>query len=282
MRHPSELLIVSLLVDNKSDDQVRNTVLEYGLPPITDEQLGYLADLRARVRVGRPAKFDGSHAEDKKYLRTLQIERLYTPDALTLTALRYLSLPVLRRDIFMGLVGRVDTRDLCAHLSARHNIDLNADVLRTIRHYFYNVDHVGIHEWTRYLDEEDPATAELLACAHGGPLSAAYRLGMERNVQIKDAVYAVVSAVQASVAEMRDWETSPAKVRALAEAMSTLARAHAVINTSDQELAAVAAELRQFKLARSLERPKPLALLPKEMRALPAPARKESILDDDD
>lgn len=276
MRHPSELLIISLLVDGKSDSQVTAMVAEYGLPPVTEEQIAYIADLRARVKARKPAGFTGARTEDKKYLRELSVERIYRPDADMLSVLRMLSLPALRHDIFMALAGRVDVRDTCTHLSAKHNVDLTADALRMLRHYFFNVDNVGPHDWGRYLDEEDPSSADIISCAHGGPLAATYRLGMERNTQIKDAIRDVVDAVHASVHEMRKWETSPVKVRALSDAMTTLARAHAVINTSDQELAAVAAELRQFKLARSLERPRPLALLPKESpRALlPAPNRE--------
>lgn len=282
MRHPSELLITTLLVDNKSDEQIRAAVIEFGLPPILEEQTAYLADMRASVRARRPAGFTGQRDVDRKFLRELHIERLYRPDAITLTAMRLLSMPALRHDLLMALAGRVDTRDICAHLSARHNVDMNADVLRTIRHYFFNVDYVGPHDWARYMDEEDPAAADIIACAHGGPLAAAYRVGIERNAQIKDAVHDIVTAISASVQEMRHWETSTAKVRALGDAMSALARAHAVVNTSDQELAAVAAELRQFKLARSMERPKPLALLPRETRALPMPRQHEKVLDDDD
>ena len=76
MRHPSELLIISLLVDGKSDSQVTAMVAEYGLPPVTEEQIAYIADLRARVKARKPAGFTGARTEDKKYLRELSVERI--------------------------------------------------------------------------------------------------------------------------------------------------------------------------------------------------------------
>lgn len=275
MRHPSELFIVSLLVDQKSDTEVRRLVTAFGLPGLTDELLGYLADLRATVIASRPAGFTGARAEDRKFLRAMNVDGLYHPDVFTTRALQILQRPALRRDVLLGIMGRVDLRDLTAHASNKHDVEIDTATLRALRHYYFNVDVVDPRDWAALLSEDDPDTDTMTACLEGGPITAAYRIGLDRAANVKDAVYEIVAAVQATVHEVKNWKTTPEKVRVLADSMSTLARAHAVINTADQELAAVATELKQFKLSRSTDRPLPLALLSKDMRALPAPDKEK-------
>jgi len=275
MRHPSELFIVSLLVDQKSDAEVRRLVTAFGLPELSDELLGYLADLRATVIASRPMGFTGVRADDRKFLRAINVDGLYHPDVYTTRALQILQRPALRRDVLLGIMGRIDLRDLAAHTASKHDMEIDTATLRALRHYYFNVDIVDPRDWAALLDEEDPEAAMMTACLDGGPITAAYRIGLDRASNVKDAVYEIVAAVHATVHEVKNWKTSPEKVRVLADSMSTLARAHAVINTADQELAAVATELRQFKLSRSTERPLPLALLSKEMRALPAPDKEK-------
>ena len=85
----------------------------------------------------------------------------------------------------------------------------------------------------------------------GGASAAAYRLGLDQNITIRDAVQEAVTAIYATLREIRAWPASPQKVKALSDAVSSLSKAHSVINTADQELASVAKELRQFKLEKS-------------------------------
>lgn len=271
MRHPSELFIVSLLVDQRSDSQVRNLVVASGLPPISDDALPYLAELRARVSATRPAGFTGARPEDRKFLREMNVDGLFHPDKITLGALQVLERPTLRRDVLLCFMGRLDMRDIRDHMSGKYDMDIDIASLRALRHYYFNVDIVDPQDWASLLGEDNPDSDAMTACLVGGPITAAYRIGLDRATNVKDVVYDVVSAVRASLHEIRDWKTTPEKIKMLSESMSTLARAHAVINTADQELAAVASELRQFKLSRGIEKPLPLALLSKEApRALPA------------
>jgi len=275
MRHPSELFILSLLVDQKSDAEVRRLVAASGLPELTDDMTHYLADLRAQTLALRPLGFTGARPDDRKYLRALNVDGLHHPDAHTLRALQVLSNPSMRRDVLLGFMGRVDMRDLSAHVTRKYDIEVEQPTLRALRHYYFNVDIVDPRDWATMLPEESADTSALLACLDGGPITAAYRIGLDRATNVKDAVYDIVAAVHATVHEVKGWQTTTEKVRVLADSMATLARAHAVLNSADQELAAVATELRQFKLSRSNERPLPLALLSKDMRALPAPEKEK-------
>jgi hypothetical protein len=278
MRHPSELFILSLLVDQRTDAEVRRLVEAFGLPPLTDEALPYIAELRARAYATRPVGFTGARTEDRRYLREMHVDGLHHPDMYATRALSVLQLPAARTDLFLGLIGRVNPRELASHLSNKHGLTVCTQTLRVLKHYYFNVDIIGIDEWAALLPEGGVDSARMVACLEGGPITAAYRIGLDRASNVKDAVYDIVAAVHATVQEVRNWETTPEKVRVLADSMSTLARAHTVLNTADMELAAVATELRQFKLSRSAEKPLPLALLSKDMRALPAPdMEKQSV-----
>ena len=275
MRHPSELFIVSLLVDQKSDAEVRRLVDAFGLPSLSDEMTAYIADLRAQTLALRPVGFTGARPDDRKYLRAMNVDGLYHPDAHTLRALQVLSNPSMRRDVMLGFMGRIDLRDLAAHLGRKYDMDVEQPTLRALRHYYFNVDIVDPRDWAELLPEDSANTSALMACLDGGPITAAYRIGLDRATNVKDAVYEIVAAVHATVHEVKNWQTTHDKVRILADSMSTLARAHTVLNSADQELAAVATELKQFKLSRSTERPLPLALLSKDMRALPSPDKEK-------
>jgi hypothetical protein len=209
------------------------------------------------------------------FLRALNVDGIYHPDKTVTQCLQILERPTVRRDVLLGFMGRVDHRDLSMHMARKHDLDVGPQVLRTLRHYYFNVDIVDPGDWGDLLDEEDPNTRHMMACMDGGPITTAYRIGLDRATNVKDAVYEVVAAVNSTIHEIKNWDTTPEKMRMLSDSMSVLAKAHAVINTADQELATIASELKQFKLARSVERPLPLALLSKEMRALPAPAEKE-------
>jgi hypothetical protein len=96
---------------------------------------------------------------------------------------------------------------------------------------------------------------------NGGATVAAYRLGREVNVSIRDAVKEAVTGLYVSLQEIRHWSASPSKVKVLSDTVSALSKAHNVISTADAELASVAHELRQFKLARNQSKPASLNAL---------------------
>jgi hypothetical protein len=106
------------------------------------------------------------------------------------------------------------------------------------------------------------------ACLVGGASVASYRIGIEQNVTIREVVKEAVTALYVSLQEIKHWPASSSKIKVLSDTVSALAKAHVVINTADQELAAVAAELRQFKLAKNNNKPIPLAVLTKQQEKL--------------
>lgn len=266
MRHPSELFILSLLVDGKTNEDVSGLLEEYGLPALLDTQDAYIADLRVRISKEKPRGFTGARPQDRSFLRTLNIDGLYHPDSLVASATALGQQPAVRKDLALGLIGRVDLVDLARHLSRKYDLDLDVHALKIYKHYYFNIDLVSYGDWPLFFENEgnEEETVLMTTCLDGGPIVAAHRIGLERNVTIKDAVNEVVDNLYVTLHEIKHWPASTAKIKMLSDTMSALARAHNIVNTSDQELAAIASELKKFKLAKHVDKPKPLALLSKK------------------
>lgn len=263
MRHPSERFVKSLLIQGKNDDDIKEAVLSYGLPPLTDAHTDYLVRLRLEVVPNIPAGYTGFQDADRAFLRSEGIDGLIHPDPVSTTVLTILEMPFTRRDALLGILGRIDADDLSEHLGNKLGKTINAAHVNALKHYYYDVDMLSPDQWFDVFSAIPNEIESQLyhSCLVGGPIVAAYKLGLERHVTVKEAVQEVVSALYTTLHEIKDWPASPAKIKLLSDTMGSLAKAHNVLNTSDQELAAVASELRTFKLARSNTRPKPFALL---------------------
>lgn len=268
MRHPSELFIISLLVDNRSKEDINGLLEEYHLPRLLESQEVYIAQLRMRVLDSKPSSFSGGSPEDRSYLRDLNVDGLYHPDTLVASATAINNYPAMQKEIMLALLGRVDLTDLARHVGDKYDYDVDMQTLRVYRHYYFNPDLVSYGDWALFFENmpnEDDVTI-MTSCLNGGPIVAAHRIGIERNTTIKDAVNEVVQSLYVTLHEIKNWPASPAKIKMLSDTMGALARAHSVVNTSDQELAAIAAELKRFKLAKNVEKPKPLAMLSKKVK----------------
>jgi hypothetical protein len=263
MRHPSEKFIKSLLVAGKNDDEIKQAVVDYGLPPLTDAHTDYLVRLRVDLIPSIPQGYTGFQDADRVFLKAEGIDGLVHPDNVSAGVLSILQMPFTRRDALLGLLGRIDADDLAEHLGNKLGVSLSAAHVHALKHYYYDIDMLSPDQWFDVFSAIPNEIESQLyhSCLVGGPIVAAYKLGLERHVTVKEAVQEVVSALYTTLHEIKDWPASPAKIKLLADTMGSLAKAHSVLNTSDQELAAVASELRTFKLARNNTKPKPFALL---------------------
>jgi hypothetical protein len=263
MRHPSERFITSLLVQSKNDDEIKEAVLSYGLPPLTEAHTDYLVRLRLDVIPKIPSGYTGFQEDDRAFLKAAGIEGLVHPDSVSISILSILQMPFTRRDALLGILGRVDVEDLAEHLGNKLGAAINASHVNALKHYYYDVDMLSPDQWFDVFGAIPNEIESQLyhSCLVGGPIVAAYKLGLDRHVTVKEAVQEVVSALYTTLYEIKDWPASPAKIKLLSDTMGSLAKAHGVLSTSDQELAAVASELRTFKLARSTTKPTPFALL---------------------
>lgn len=263
MRHPSELFIISLLIDGKSDEYINERLLDFVLPCLLEQHTDYLVRLRSEISKDIPNNFNGSNPKDRVFLREYKIDALWHPDVVTIAATVLLANPYMRRDLFMGLLGQIDLDKLAMHLSNKYEKIVKEEELKAISHYYYAVDIISHEDWAR-LFEEMPTDSEIFtSCVYGGSIVASYKIGMERNVTIKDAVREVVNGLYVQIQEIKQWPASAAKMKIYSDTMNSLARAHSIVNTSDQELAAVANELKKFKLAKNVEKPPSLSLLTK-------------------
>ena len=260
MRHPSELFIKSLLVRGKRDDEIIDTLAQFGLPTIpAEKQSAYLDNLTDSLRTTPSDLFD---KDGVSYLKEHRIHYLIHPDSVVSACTRLLDNNAVKRDVYVSLLGRVSAEDLSVHLLDAYGLDVSEETIKSFKHYYFDVDRMSIDDWAGILDSLPGGDSSYYASAmDGGATVAAYRLGRELNVSIRDAVKEAVTGLYVSLHEIRHWSASPSKVKVLSDTVSALAKAHNVISTADAELASVAHELRQFKLARNNTKPASLNAL---------------------
>jgi hypothetical protein len=260
MRHPSELFIKSLIVRGKKDDDILILLKEYGLPLIPEDQVTEYLDGLHKVLGKVPDRVHGSDAHN--YLKEHKIFYLIHSDSVIASCTRILDTHTIKRDVYVSLLGRVSTEDLSLHLLDAYGLDISEETVKAFKHYYFDVDKMSVDDWAPLLESlpgSDPSY--YTSAMDGGATVAAYRLGREINVSIRDAVKEAVTGLYVSLHEIRHWSASPSKVKVLSDTVSALAKAHNVISTADAELASVAHELRQFKLARNKTKPAALNAL---------------------
>jgi hypothetical protein len=274
MRHPSELFIKHLILLKYDEDKIKELLDEHGLPPLLEEgHAGYIDTLTLDINSKMPAGFFIGDLSDSslKFLKDIKVYGLVHPDQTTLNCLAILDNPQARREMYLGLLGKISETELSAHMSRKFKLDCVSDrVVQVFSHYYFNCDLLAIHEWCELFEKmqsgNDATGYE--ACLVGGASVASYRIGIEQNITIREVVKEAVTALYVSLQEIKHWPASSSKIKVLSDTVSALAKAHVVINTADQELAAVAAELRQFKLAKNNNKPIPLAVLTKQQEKL--------------
>ena len=260
MRHPSELFIKSLLARGKKDDEIVSLLSRYGLPSIPeesiDEYLDKLSDSLGKI----PSDL---FTEDATiWLKDNMIYYLVHPDSVVAACTRLLDNNAIKRDVYVSILGRVSAEDLSLHLLDAYGMDISSETVKAFKHYYFDVDRMSVDDWSPILESmpgSDPSY--YMSALDGGATVAAYRLGRELNVSIRDAVKEAVTGLYVSLHEIRHWSASPSKVKVLSDTVSALSKAHSVISTADAELASVAHELRQFKLARNNTKPAALNAL---------------------
>ena len=260
MNHPSELFIKSLIVDGRSNEEVIETLEEFTLPGIGEEELvDYLLGMRTRLKgkINLPA----GDARDK-VLREEKIYFLLHPDAVVASCTRILDCCAAKRDIYISLIGRLPHDEIAEHLNSLYGLAISGRTVEVFSHYYFNVNSLSHDDWDKVLEDIPGADGAFYKSGlEGGATVAAYKLGRDRSITIREAVHEAVAGLYASLQEVRGWSASPIKIKMLTDTITALSKAHSVINTADQELATVARELKQFKLERSGTKTIPLKAL---------------------
>lgn len=261
MRHPSERFIKSLIVREKTNDEIQDLLIECGLPPIVQEHRdAYLTHLSNEMDI--PKDLDLYNASGVKYLKEQDIYYLVHPDAMVASCTRVLDCAAARRDIFVSLLGRMPTEDVADHLNDTFDLEITDQTIRALGHYYFDVNLLSYDEWAALLPTIPNGTQEYYeSVLHGGAAVAAYRLGKEQHISVREAIQSAIAGLYVSLQEVKHWPASPMKIKVLSDTVSALAKAHNVITTADAELASVAQELRQFKLAKNAKRPVSLKML---------------------
>ena len=249
MNHPSILFIKSLAMLGKTATEINELLKEFGLPDVPEEHINFLEDIVTSFEGKTRADFDVLDPKFDKLAKEENVYFLIHPDEVVATCTRLLNNPAVKRDLYVSLIGRLDPSDISDHINEVYELDITETTVKVFSNYYFNVNLLGHEDWNIILPQLPCAEASYYKSSlDGGATVAAYKLGRDENVSIREAVQAAVTGLYASLQEMRSWSASPAKVKVLSDAISALAKAHNVINTADQELASVAQELRQFKL----------------------------------
>ena len=255
IKHPSKLFITYLVFMGKTLNETIDLLAEYGLPAIPEEfQLLYYDSIKAELENKTIASFKPGKPLDD-FASKHKITYLVHPDKVLASCTKLLDNRSCKSDLYMSLIGRIELEEIVEHVNHTYEMDVSEAVVKAFKHYYFNVDHMSHADWVHIFPVIDGADeASLMSCLVGGATTAAYRLGMEQNVTIREAVQEAVTAIYATLREVRSWPATPQKVKVLSDAVASLSKAHTVINTADQELASVAKELRQFKLEKSADR----------------------------
>lgn len=252
MKHPSHLFIKSLVLRGKKPQEIIDLIGELGLPRMEDAELmDYVIELTKAYKGKCISDFPQGSDELKAMLTDERVYYLIHPNEITAACARILDHGGARRDAYISLIGRVTPQTIADHLNKSYNLDVSSRVVTVFMTYYFDCGRLSYDEWAKILPHL-PGGDEIYykSALDGGAAVVAYKLGLEQNIAVKDAIRLAVEGLYASLLEIKAWPATPSKIKILSDTVSALAKAHAVVNSADQELATVATELRQFKLDR--------------------------------
>ena len=251
--HPSRLFIKSLVFRGKSTGEISDILDSYSLPQLPDTMKhDYISTLANELGGKTLASMTPSDSGYKDFLKEQKIYYLMHPDSVLLACTRLLDAHSVKSDLYISLMGRIQEDDVVSYINRTYKLDVTVRILQVFKHYYFDVDLLTASDWSELIPTLSGVDAASMdATIVGGASAAAYRLGLDQNITIRDAVQEAVTAIYATLREIRVWPASPQKIKALSDAVASLSKAHSVINTADQELASVAKELKQFKLEKS-------------------------------
>ena len=261
MKHPSHLFIKSLVLRGKPPQEIIDTIHEMGLPRMEDAALmEYVVDITKKYKGRLVSDFVQGSDELKEMLTSERVFFLFHPNEITAACARILDHGSARRDAYISLIGRMTPQAIADHLNKSYDLDISSRVVTIFMTYYFDCGGFSYEDWAQLLPHL-PGGDEIYykSALDGGAAVVAYKLGLEQNVAVKDAIRLAVEGLYASLLEIKGWPASPSKIKILSDTVSALAKAHAVVNSADQELATVATELRQFKLDRK-QRPNTIPL----------------------
>jgi hypothetical protein len=266
MKHPSHLFLKSLVLRGKTPKEIIDIVGIMDLPGMEESELSeYVVGLTRQYKGKLISDFQAGSVELEQMLRDEKVYFLIHPNETTAACARILDHGAARRDTYLSLIGRMTPQQIADHLNRAYELDVTSRVVTVFTNYYFDCSRMSYAEWGKilpYLSGGDEVYYK--GALDGGAAVVAYKLGLEQNITVRDAVKLAVEGLYASLLEIKAWPATPSKVKILSDAVSALAKAHAVVNSADQELATVATELRQFKLDRK-QRPNtvPLKVLTK-------------------
>jgi len=264
MKHPSLYYIKYLILQDMDAVSINTHLKELGLPVMTKVILEDFNTFKTALIARTPRDFnmmDKDSAISISFLKKEEIYNLVYPNADVIACTRVLSCGQAKRDLILGLIGKLPMTELLRVVNI-HNLDISEKTIIAFKHYYVNVSVLTVAEWSALIPTfASKDTEQFMATLQGGPAVAAYKLGLSKNATIRDTIQIAVDSIYSTIMEIRHWPASVDKVKMLAEIVGALSKAHDVMNSSDQELATVAKELRKFKMAKTQNKPVSLKVL---------------------
>lgn len=255
MAYPATFFVrfLLLVLDELTLKNVNAQLAKVGLSELKKDQLATIIDEMPR----EPDNFkpwDRTHKPSVSWLRKARIFSLLHRDAPVVEVFeKILSDPRLREDIERMLIGGVPHMEVTYRLSQLGK-KVSATAIAEFRHYFWNVDVMGVADWAGYFrsagtqcrmrDLESDYTAALLA----GPELALYRSGISSEVDTKAMMEEVMRELWFSFQEVRTLPLTAKKVEMLSNLTRGMVRVDERLQASDAALQDVLKQFEKFKV----------------------------------
>lgn len=260
MAHPAEFFIKYLLVIGAAlsyEDVVLNLEL-HGLSAHSEEDHSRLVASVAKIpKDFRP--WDSKHRPTTRWLRKMRIYSLVHPDEPTTAMKEQILLNPAVRERAESLI----MSGVPFHEAAEYLAELGSPVpelaVAEFRHYFWNPDIMGVADWSDYLETDSTKRTYQLQDAYrlavrAGPEAAAYRLGIQRELDGKKIMVEVQRELYHSFLEARSLPLSSKKVEMLSTLSRSLARIDERVQAGDSALQETLKKFEKFKVLHGREK----------------------------
>lgn len=267
-KHPAENLIKYFLVRDMTDGEVQKKLEDWGFLTADPTTLPLLRSSVAQ----RPEGFnpgDRAHRPSVTWLRQLGLYELFHPSEAMEEAWQVLGEPEQRLAAEQILLARLDLKIAAQKVNAKHNWHFTEKMLKTYRHFFWNVPSLTFDEWGRYMYNRTALYDRYMGLLMATPKLAFYHLRLDTTVESKQMIKDTQDIAYFTLMELAQKPgVSIDKVKGISMLGKLINECHQSLSTSDMALKDV---LKQFEHWR-MEHPQ---ITPPALKSL-APAGNHS------
>lgn len=214
--HPATFYIKFLLAERHSEGGLSNgeansALASLGINPVEPDEFDRL---NASFRSSVPSTFmfnNRGHAETSEFMRKERIFQLWAPSNGERDVFDFLLLARPRETAQVLLIGGLGYDDIAEKVTSKYrlNVSVKESTIKTLFHYFWNVDIATTAEWSTYL-HDDPMRHSYMSALRGGPKHALFKAGFDPEVGGKDVLRNAYMHAHFRLDETRHMNTDPA------------------------------------------------------------------------